>query len=294
LEKKSLGKGLAALMQMNTVEQKIEAEEIPIMIIDPNPYQPRTIFNDDKLLELAESIKVHGVLQPILIRPKEDGRFEIVAGERRFRASQLIGLTSIPVKIKDMTDTQSLEIALIENIQREDINVVEAAKAYRRLMDEFGHTQEELSKSLGKSRSAIANTLRILNLPNEVLKLLSEKQLSEGHARAILSVSEENRLPFASKIIAENLNVRDAENTAKIINNPVINEPEIIEEKIDVKAHKRIVSRETILTNLKDIKKLFEDALNLKVKVSQKEDKGKITLEYNSKEELERIISLIK
>ena len=279
---------------MNINEKRIEEEntsEIDIALIDSNPYQPRKTFDENLINELAESIKKHGIIQPILIRKKDNDRFELVAGERRLRASQIAGLIKIPAQIKDLTDTQSLEIALIENIQREDINSVETAKAYKRLTDEFGHTQEQLAIAMGKSRSAIANSLRLLQLPEEILEMLSDKHITEGHARAVLSVSEENRLPFAKRITEESLTVRDAENYARIINNPHLFEPEVIEDTTP----KKNIPHETFTTNedLKHIAKTLNKIFETKVSVLKKINKGQIVIDFQDDEHLRKIVDIM-
>ena len=208
------GKGYSAVFGSNNMNlNNSNTDKIAIELIDTNPYQPRLYFDPEKLSELAESIKKHGVIQPILVRPKGD-RYELIAGERRFRASKLAGELYIPANIKDMSDKESLEIALIENIQREDINAVETAFGYRKLMDEFAYTQENLSFVIGKSRSAIANTLRLLNLSESILDLIRNKKISEGHGRCILSVPEDYREEFAKRIIDKKLSVRQAEDEA--------------------------------------------------------------------------------
>lgn len=223
---KGLGRGLSALMgstekSYEAVEAGLSGEDrnrpgrtLPIEFLFPNPYQPRTYFNEDKSRELIESIRQKGVLQPLLVRPRDGvNEYEIIAGERRWRASQAAGLHEVPVVIREMTDVEALEIALIENIQRHDLSPVEEAAGYRRLMDEFGHTQEKLGSIVGKSRSHIANILRLLALPQSVQDLVAEGKLSMGHARALITA--ENPEELARKIIAEGLSVRRTELLAK-------------------------------------------------------------------------------
>lgn len=293
MEKKSIGKGLASLMNINNLDgDNKNASEIPLAMIDPNPYQPRKHFDDEQITELSESIKKHGVLQSILLRKKDNDRYEIVAGERRFRASKLAGLVTIPAQVKDLTDIQTLEISLIENIQREDISTVETARAYKKLIEEFGHTQEQLAKAMGKSRSAVANCLRLLQLPEEILNMLSHKNITEGHARTILSVSEENQLPFAKQIISESLTVREAENMARLINNPIPDEEEIIEEDDTTKLKEK---KETIdlTSDIKLIETNLKAYLNTKVTIAKKAKKGQIVIDFKSEEELSKIINII-
>ena len=192
--RKALGKGLGALIPeaepfSDIIIDGKTIQNIPIDKITPNPYQPRKIFDDEKIHDLAESIKESGVIQPLLVRLKDDDDYELVAGERRLRASKLAGLTEVPVIIKEFTDEESLEIALVENVQREDLNPIEEAKAYKQLQDAFSLTQTQLAKKIGKSRPAITNSMRLLNLPKSVQDLLSQNLLSMGHARALLPLS---------------------------------------------------------------------------------------------------------
>lgn len=282
MPKVNQGAGLGALLGSNNIINEgmsIKAEKISIDLIDPNPYQPRKIFDPDKLADLAESIKKHGVLQPVLVRRKINGRYELIAGERRFRASKMAGMSSIPVNVRDLTDKESLEIALIENIQREDINAVETAWGYRKLMDEFSYTQDDLSRVIGKSRSAIANTLRLLSLPESIQNLISEKKLTEGHGRCILSVPEDKRGEFAQIIIAKEFSVRQAE-----------------EKALTYKIAKYIVPQpeKTINPALNNAKKIFNSFFKTKVKITEKDGKGKIVIPFESGTELENIIQILK
>lgn len=216
MEKKSLGKGLGALIPGADRIERGSGTEVDIDRISVNPYQPRDFIDDDKLQELMNSIRVHCVLQPIVVRPKGAGDYELVAGERRLRAATAAGLQRIPAVIRELTNEQSLQVALIENIQREDINAIDAAVAYKRLADEFGLSQEDLAFGLGKSRSAIANTLRLLNLPWEVVENIKAGRVSEGHARAILSVDgEDAQIELARKVMGAGLSVRETERLAK-------------------------------------------------------------------------------
>ena len=200
MNKKRLGKGLQALIPEIEEAPLADAIEIDTGEIRVNPHQPRKIFDDVKLAELAQSVGQHGILQPLIVRPAADG-FELVAGERRLRAAKLAGLTSVPVVIKTLSDRAVMEIALIENLQREDLNPLEEAEAYRRLMDEFDYTQEQLAKSLGKSRSAVANTLRLMSLHVDARHEVAAGRLTEGHARAILSLPLEKQPAAAKKAV---------------------------------------------------------------------------------------------
>ncbi|MBQ9359321.1 MAG: ParB/RepB/Spo0J family partition protein [Abditibacteriota bacterium] len=282
-----MSRGLASLLNVNQINlPENSPSDIEIILIDANPYQPRRRFDREQILELAESIKKHGVLQPVLLRKKDGGRYELIAGERRLRASKEAGLRSIPAIIRDVTDTQSLELAIIENVQREDIGPIETAMAYRRLTEEFGYTQETLAGAVGKSRSAISNLMRLLSLPEPVLELLEGKAISEGHARAILSVSEENRIPFAERIVGENLTVRDAEALAWVINNPLGDMSEA-----EASKPKSVVSRET-KERVGEAGRLAE-ALQARVKVLERKAGGRIVIEFKSEKDLERIVSQI-
>jgi len=217
MEKRGLGRGLSALISDSMDEQQgAQVREIPVTAIVANPYQPRTLFDPLKQEELVASIKEHGILQPILVRRVGHERYQLVAGERRFRAAQAAGLTVVPALVKEVEDRQQLEIAIVENLQREDIGVMEAARAYRRMIDEFQMTQETVAQRLGKSRSAIANTLRLLNLPEEVQDCIERGEISEGHGRALMSAEEpESILKLLQNILKRHLSVRDTERMAR-------------------------------------------------------------------------------
>ena len=227
-----LGRGLDAIFLENSLREAEASGEnqitlLPISIVDPKSDQPRKHFDKAALEELAASIKENGLLQPILVREHLGGRYQIIAGERRFRASKLAELSEIPAIVLDKSDRKVAEIALIENVQREDLNPLEEAMAYKSLRDEYGLTQEELSEKIGKSRSAIANMLRLLDLPTEVLTLVASRELSAGHARALLGVKDkDNMILLANKIIELDLSVRQIEEEVKRINKPKRVEPE--------------------------------------------------------------------
>jgi len=280
------GSGLNALIGKNNIlNQENSIENLPLDLIDPNPYQPRKTFDEEKLQELSNNIKKHGVLQPILVRKKPDNRYELIAGERRFRASKLAGLLTIPVNIKVLNDKESLEIALIENIQREDINSVETAMGYKRLMDEFDYTQENLSFIIGKSRSAIANTLRLLTLPQSVMDMITRKELTEGHGRAVLSVPEGRREEFANYIAEKGLSVRRAEEEAENFR------PAEEGQEQEVSKTTKYVRVQPYISNAK---RFFTSFFKVKVKISEREGKGKITIPFDSQEELNSIINILK
>lgn len=215
--KKGLGKGLEALFEdNNTAVSASGVELIKISEIEPNKNQPRRDFDQTALEQLADSIREHGIIQPLVLRPLTAGGYQIVAGERRYRASRMAGLNEVPAVIKELTDTETMEIALIENLQREDLNPVEEALGYQELMEKYDFTQDAVSKSVGKSRPAIANSLRLLNLPEEVLDMVRDGSLSSGHARAILSLEEPGQMVSLAKRVAdEGLNVRAVEKLVK-------------------------------------------------------------------------------
>lgn len=213
-----LGKGLSAIFIENDAEDKNEIVTLKISQVEPNRKQPRRNFDEDALAELAESISRHGVLQPILVRPQIFGGYQIVAGERRYRASRLAGLTEIPAIIRELSDSETMQIALIENLQRSDLSPLEEAAGYRSLIDDYGFSQEDVARTVGKSRPAVANTLRLLSLPDEVKPLVEENKISAGHARALLAIEDKEKLAaVAKKAAEENLSVRDTEAMVKRI-----------------------------------------------------------------------------
>ncbi len=218
VQKRRLGRGLAALIGDDTTEEAVMQDirslrHVPIELLQANPNNPRKHFNDDELNTLAASLKEKGLLQPLVVRPKPGGTFEIVAGERRWRASQKAGLHELPVLIRELDDKETLEIALIENVQRADLNALEEAKAYRQLVDQYGHTQQQLADTIGKSRSHIANTMRLLNLPKATQIQIETGSLTAGHARALIATDSPEEL--ADKIITLNLTVRQTEDLAR-------------------------------------------------------------------------------
>lgn len=216
MSERGLGRGLGALIPTST---SAGLRNIPVQEIKPNPWQPRTHFDAHELQELAQSIREHGVLQPILVSQQPDGSFQLITGERRWRAVQLAGLPTIPALVKEATPQASLELALVENIQRRDLNPLEEAHAYRQLLDEHGLTQEQLAQRIGKSRVAVTNTLRLLHVPDEVREALANGAITEGHARAILTANgETRRLAVLERIVEDHLSVRDAEALARELN----------------------------------------------------------------------------
>jgi ParB family chromosome partitioning protein len=280
-KRRSLGKGLSSLLG-DPLAKKKEAEleatkpsnVLPIEFLHPGRYQPRHNFDKDEIANLAQSIKDKGILQPLLVRkhPDKDGGFEIIAGERRWQAAQKAKLHEVPVIIKEFTDKETLEVALVENLQREDLSKIEEAKGYSRLMEEFSHTQEELAKVVGKSRSHVANTLRLLGLPEPVRELLEDGQLTAGHARALLGT--ESSLPLAALVIEQGLNVRQTEQLVQ-----KANAPKKPSRPKPVKDPDTIVL-ENDMTNL----------LGLKTEIAFKGNSGNIMVQYKTLEQLDDIL----
>lgn len=278
-KKSGLGHGLGALISEANAESGSSPESmLPIDQIATNPLQPRKKFDDEELAELSDSIQQHGVLQPILVR-KHGTKYEIVAGERRYQASKLAGLTEIPVCIKEINDKDVFQLALIENLQRTDLTPLEEAKGYRQLIKDHGLTQEQLAKVLSKSRSAIANTLRLIDLPEEVQDLMEQSLLTAGHARAILAVPDESgRIKLAQKVVAENLTVRQTEDLAPLFSGN----------------HTESRTRVPVPQSYKRAARHLRQILNTNVKVKQTRGKNKIEIEFKDDEELESIISHIQ
>lgn len=278
-KKPALGRGLGSLMgeaqsETGFVEQK-EETKVPIDKINPNPNQPRTHFNETLLNELADSIRENGVLQPLLVRKKGKG-YEIIAGERRYQASKIAGLEELPVIVKEVDDQKMLELALIENLQRSDLNPIEEAKGYRQLIKASGMTQEALSKAVSKSRSSITNSLRLLDLPEPVQQYLFDGRLTAGHARAILAVPyEEQRIKLADRVVAEGLSVRATENLAPLFS---VGETPRTPRPVMPQSYKRAA-------------RVLRQALNTNVKVKSSRGKNKIEIEFKDEEELTRILS---
>lgn len=282
-KKSGLGRGLGALIQDNNLikEENQSIDKIELNLIKPNKEQPREYFDEKKISQLAESIKEHGIIQPLVLK-KEGDIYTIVAGERRWRAAKSIGLTEIPAVIIDATKKDLLEISLIENIQREDLNPIEEAKAYKKLLDDFNLTQEELGKRVGKSRVAITNCMRLLNLDTRVQDYLIDEVISEGHGRALLSVEDKNvQYKLAQAIIDEDLSVRDTENLIK----DYYKKPKQDNKKKTEENNNPYVS---------DIKSKLESYFGTKVLLKNGKNKGKIEIEYYSNEDLQRIIDILK
>jgi ParB family transcriptional regulator, chromosome partitioning protein len=265
-KKDPLGRGLSAILK--DIEEKGAATLVPTNQIKPNPRQPRFAMKEEALQDLANSIKEKGLLQPILVRKRENG-YEIIAGERRFRASRIAGLGEVPVLIKDVDDRESLEIALIENIQREDLSSIELATVYTRFVDEFGYTHEALAKKLGLDRSSVSNIIRLLKLPEWIKKLVTEGKLTSGHGRTLITLrNEAEQKKYVKKILSEGASVREIEH-----------------------ARKGAVSRKQ--SPYTDIEGALRDALKTKVQVSFGRKKGKLIIEFYSKDDLERLVEIL-
>jgi len=276
---KGLGKGINALFPGESINQMETVEKIPLKAIKVNPFQPRKIFDEQALGELAESIKEHGILQPIIVRKKAK-IYEIVVGERRFRASQIAGLNEIPSVIRELTDQQMMEIAILENLQREDLTPIEEADAYQNLMENLNLTQEQLAFRLGKSRPHIANHIRLLSLPEAVREQISSGNLSMGHGRALLGIKQKKLIPSISeKVMKENLNVRQLESLVQRMNDDVSRETSGVEKK-DI----FIEEKESQL----------RDYFGTTVTIKKSKNKGKIEIEFFSEDDLERILELLE
>lgn len=280
---KRLGRGLDALIPSLNVQDDDKVIEIPIAQLRANPYQPRKTFNEEGIQELAASIKEHGVIQPIIVRSVLKG-YEIIAGERRFRASQECGLKTIPAVVRKFSDQQVMEIALIENVQREDLNAIELAIAYQALIDQFQMTQEELSVKVGKSRSHIANFLRLLQLPEGIKQYVSRGTLSMGHARAIAGVKDDKKKKELTEItIEKQWSVRELEEAIQQLDEPKD------KENAKPKVRKKDPYMEEVEENLRSIFRT-----TVKIKPTQQQHKGKIEFAYYSKDDLERILELLQ
>lgn len=286
-KRKSLGRGLGALLgdaEFNidealndTPTQPVQApdDRVDVNLLFPSPFQPRKDFDEEALNALVESVKEKGILQPLLVR-KKNGRFEIIAGERRWRASKLAGLQTVPVIVKDMDDKEVLEVALVENLLRENLSAIEEAEGFQRLIDEFSHTQEALAQIVGKSRSHVANTLRLLNLPDSVKDLVREGTLSAGHARALVGL--DNAETLAKQIVAKDLNVRQVEELVAKQKNPEVKEPKKAKDE-----------------DIVEIEKDLNKKLGLRIKISpSKQGGGKVVLQYASAAELDMIIDILE
>lgn len=282
-KKFALGKGLSALIPEDVVEQEQDKKGnilVPLNEIKNDNNQPRKAFDSDKIAELTESIKTHGIIQPLILRKSEDGLYIIVAGERRWRAAKLAGLKEVPAIIMDLSEKDVLEISLIENIQRQDLNPIEEALAYKKLLVEFKLTQEDLSKRIGKSRTAITNTMRLMNLDSRVQQYIIEGIISEGHGRALLGIKDEEiQYELSQKVIDENLSVRELERLVKKI--------------VEGKSKEEKDTAEELNPYYKEIKTQLQNYFGTKVNISNRNNKGKIEIEYYSEDDLQRILDII-
>ena len=275
---KGLGKGISAFFPEESIDSDNRVEHIAVSKLIVNPFQPRKIFNEEALKELAESIKEHGIIQPIVVRKKEK-KYEIIAGERRFRAAKLAGLKEVPAIVKEMTEQQMMEVAILENLQREDLTPIEEAEAYSSLIDNLNFTQDALAKRLGKSRPHIANHIRLLQLPEEVRQLMNEGVLSMGHGRALLGLKNKGRIAeVAQKVIAQSLNVRQLESLVHQVNEGVSHET-----KEKVKKDVFVQATESQL----------REYFGTSVQVKKQKNKGKIEIEFYSEDDLERILDIL-
>ncbi|MDP4133057.1 MAG: ParB/RepB/Spo0J family partition protein [Bacillota bacterium] len=285
MAKGGLGKGLEALLGEDAYEKAPAGSEeftlVKLSFVEPNRGQPRKSFNEEELNALSESIKQYGVLQPITVKDEKNGFYSIIAGERRWRAAKLAGLKEIPVRVVEFSPQEELEVSLIENLQREDLNPVEEALGYKKLMDEYELTQEQVSDRVGKSRSTIANAIRLMALPGEILRLVEEKKLSGGHARAILAVkSNQKRIELAKKVVEQDLSVRTAETLAQNI------------EKEEKKPNKgKNAAKDADLLGLE---RELSESMGTKVSLQVKKKGGRIEIEYYDPEQLEGLLEYLK
>jgi len=280
MEKKALGRGLEALLPIGgvkTILEDKEIQELPIEHIIPNRYQPRREFSDSELVELAESVKQNGLLQPILVRRKGDGFFELIVGERRLRAARLAGLHSVAAIVRNSNDEQAIELALVENLQRKDLNPMEAARAYHRMVQEFGFTHETIAQRLGKDRSSIANLVRLVNLPSEIQQLIESDLISTGHAKVILGLeNSEKQIKLARRIAQEQLSVRQAE--------------EEVAREARWRKGKRVAWRRKPYP---DLEERIQKHLGTRVTILKGKRSGKVVIHYFSSAELERLLEVL-
>lgn len=283
---RGLGKGLGALLPAALDDEISDSKfEVEIDRISPNPYQPRKEFSNEKLIDLAESIRTHGIIQPLIVREVTNG-FQLIAGERRLRAAKMVGLEKVPIVIKEMSDQAMMEIALVENLQREDLNPIEEAEAYQRLMNEFNLTQDEIAQKVGKSRPAIANTLRLLHLPTEIQTDLAKGTLTMGHARALLglkTLNEQNAIWL--HIQSEGLSVRETENLIR-----KQNEPKNVSRETQKAVNQKAKEKDP---NIIDLEEELQLTLGTKVIIRQSGTGGKIEIDYYSPDDFDRICEKI-
>ena len=279
MTKRGLGRGLSALIQSNAAADKsVEQQyELPIDMIQPNPGQPRTEMDEERIEELADSVRKVGILQPIIVRPYGEG-YQIIAGERRWRAAKAAGVEKVPVRVMNSSETESLELALIENLQRQDLNPIEEARGFRRLLTEYQMTQAELADRVSKSRSAITNTLRLLDLPEEIQDLISAGKLTAGHSRAILSLAVESlRMKLAEKVVNDGLSVRETESLSRLF----------------AAGQTERAPRPAAPKSFKIVARKLRRMLGTNVRVRLAKNKGRIEIDFVDEEQLATIFSLL-
>lgn len=279
MSKKGLGRGLESLIPVETIQDGERVEMLAIADIEPNRYQPRRDFDQEKLQELADSIRVHGVVQPIIVRPAEPG-YELIAGERRWRAAQMAGLSEMPAVVRSLSDGEAMEIALIENIQRQDLNPIEEARAFQRLIAEFGLTQEEVSKRVARSRPQVTNTLRLLQLSPEIQEYVSRGTLTMGHARAMLSLNLEQQTALAARVIKEGLSVRQVEESVKRQQEAMESTPAVRRNPTSPAPFRRWENQ-------------LKQRLSTQVRITHSGKKGRIEVEFTTQDDLERILEIL-
>ncbi len=273
-----LGRGLDSLLP-GTDDPELTIQELDIDLIDPNPEQPRRTFSKESISQLAQSIRDQGVLQPLLVVSRSGGRYRIIAGERRYRASREAGLTTVPCVIRDMDVIQQMEVALIENLQREDLNPIDAAQGIKALMQQCGYTQEKIAQRLGKSRPAVANLLRLLNLPKDVAEMVRDERLSAGHARVLAGLGrEEDKITLAKRVVEEDLSVRQLEQLTAVQKKQTVKKP----------AKTRQTEPE-----LKELQNRLLEKTGMKTTLTGTVNKGKIVLTYSTRDELENLFELL-
>ena len=280
-KKQSLGKGLDLIFDDNTIDPAGGVSYLELSSVSPKPGQPRKYFDTESLSDLASSIAAHGVLQPVIVKDLKNGSYELIAGERRYRASKLAGLSEIPAIVMDADDITAAEISIIENVQREDLNPYEEASAYSSLVDDFGLTQEEVSKMVGKSRPAIANSLRLLELPKEVIDLIVKKELSAGHGRTLLGLKDRaDIVPLAIRAVKKNLSVRELESAVRKLNRKESEQPAPSDEGLVVGYRAELERRATALSGRR-------------IKISAAKNRRTVTVEYTSDEDLEAVLTAL-
>ena len=279
MDRKVLGRGLEALIPQTPADSKEKVQSLKVEQIQASRFQPRLTFSQEKIQELASSIKEQGVIQPVLVRMVDTDRYELIAGERRFRAVKSLGLAEIPAIVRRVADADVLEMSIIENIQREELNALEEAKAYRRLAQEFGHTQDHIANRVGKDKTSISNLLRILNLPEKIQDYLSSNMISFGHAKALLSVHDEKRQNLlCEKIVQKGLSVRQTEQLTGGGN----------------RVRSKAVRGKARDTEIRSLEERLQQALGTKVRIHHGKKRGRIEIEYYSLDDLDRVLRLLR